>query len=52
MCNCQVDAYGASLAELDPALPADIARGTPLAQAYRAFERAIDDRIKDAAITA
>ena len=41
-----------SLAELDPSLPADIAQRTPLAQAYRAFERAIDDRIKHAAITA
>jgi hypothetical protein len=41
-----------SLAELDPALPADIAQRTPLAHAYRAFERAIDDRIKQAAIAA
>jgi hypothetical protein len=41
-----------SLAELDPALPADIARRAPLAQAWRAFERAIDDRIKQAAIAA
>jgi len=41
-----------SLAELDPALPADITQRTPLAQSWRAFERAIDDRIKDAAIAA
>ena len=41
-----------SLAELDPALPADIAQRTPLAQAWRAFERAIDDRIDQAAIAA
>jgi hypothetical protein len=41
-----------SLADLDPALPPDIAERTPLAQAWRAFERAIQDRIKDAAITA
>jgi hypothetical protein len=41
-----------SLAELDPTLPTDIANRTPLAQAWRAFERAIDDRIKDAAIAA
>jgi len=41
-----------ALAELDPALPADIAQSTPLARAYRAFERAIDDQIKDAAIAA
>ncbi len=41
-----------SLADLDPALPADIARRAPLAQAYRAFESAIDDRIKEAAIAA
>ena len=41
-----------SLAELDPALPLDIADRAPLAKTYRAFERAIDDRIKDAAIAA
>jgi hypothetical protein len=41
-----------SLAELDPALPADIADSTPLAKAYRAFERAVDNRIKEAAIAA
>jgi hypothetical protein len=41
-----------ALADLDPTLPADIAARAPLAQAWRAFERAIDDRIKDAAIAA
>jgi len=41
-----------SLAELDPALPSDIAERTPLAKTWRAFERAIDDRIKEAAIAA
>ena len=41
-----------SVAELDPALPADVAQRTPLAHAYRAFERAIDDRINQAAIAA
>jgi hypothetical protein len=41
-----------SLAELDPALPPAIAARTPLAQTWRAFERAIDDRIDEAAIAA
>jgi hypothetical protein len=41
-----------ALAELDPALPAEIAQRTPLAQAWRALERAIDDTIKQAAIAA
>ena len=41
-----------SLAELDPALPADIAARTPLATAWRAFEHALQTRINDAAITA
>jgi hypothetical protein len=41
-----------SLAELDPTLPNEIATRTPLAQAWRAFERAIDDKIKQAAIAA
>jgi hypothetical protein len=41
-----------SLAELDPALPDDIADRTPLAKTWRAFERAIDNRIKEAAIAA
>ena len=39
-----------SLAELDPALPIEIARRQPLAIAYHAFERAIEDKIKQAAI--
>jgi hypothetical protein len=41
-----------SLAELDPALPPDIAKRTPLAKTWRAFERAIQDRINQAAIAA
>ena len=41
-----------SLAELDPTLPADIAQRTPLAEGWRAFERALQDRITQAAITA
>jgi hypothetical protein len=41
-----------SLADLDPALPPDIAARTPLAQTWRAFERALDDRIDQAAIAA
>jgi hypothetical protein len=41
-----------SLAELDPALPPDIAKRSPLATAYRAYERAIDHIIKQAAIAA
>jgi hypothetical protein len=41
-----------SLAELDPALPIEIARRQPLAIAYRAFERAIEEKIKHAAIAA
>jgi hypothetical protein len=41
-----------SLAELDPSLPPDIANRTPLAQAWRAFEHALQARITDAAITA
>jgi hypothetical protein len=35
-----------------PQPPGDIADRTPLAKAYRAFERAIDNRIKEAAIAA
>ena len=38
-----------SLAELDPALPDDIAARAPLAKTWRAFERAVDNRIKEAA---
>ena len=41
-----------SLAELDPTLPAEIANRSPLAVSYRAFERAIEDKIKHAAIAA
>ena len=41
-----------SLAELDPALPPDIANRTPLAKTWRAFEHALQDRINEAAITA
>jgi hypothetical protein len=41
-----------ALAELDPALPTEIARLAPLATAWRAFERALEDKIKDAAIAA
>ena len=35
-----------SLAELDPALPNEIAKRSPLAVSYRAFEGAIEDKIK------
>ena len=41
-----------SLAELDPHLPPEIANNHPLAQAWRAFEHALDQRIKQAAIAA
>ena len=41
-----------SLAELDPALPDEIAERTPLARSWRAFERALNDRIADAALAA
>jgi hypothetical protein len=41
-----------ALAELDPALPDAIARRTALGRPWRDFERALDDRIADAAITA
>jgi len=41
-----------SLAELDPALPDTIARRAPLARAWRDFERALDERIEQAAIAA
>jgi hypothetical protein len=40
-----------SLAELDPALPAHIARRTPLAQTWRAFEHALQARITESHIT-
>jgi hypothetical protein len=41
-----------ALAELDPTLPAEIATRSPLANSWRAFERAIEDKIKQAAIAA
>ena len=41
-----------SLAELDPTLPAEITARSPLATSWRAFERAIEDKIKHAAIAA
>ena len=41
-----------SLAELDPALPPDIADRPPLAKTWRAFEHALQDRIAEAAIMA
>lgn len=41
-----------SLAELDPALPDEIAARSPLARSWRAFERALDARIADAALAA
>jgi hypothetical protein len=41
-----------SLAELDPSLPANIADRSPLATTWRAFEQALQDRIKQAAIMA
>jgi hypothetical protein len=41
-----------SLAELDPHLPEEIAHQSPIARAWRAFEHALDDKIKQAAIAA
>jgi hypothetical protein len=41
-----------SLAELDPHLPDQVARRTPLGRPRREFEQALDTRIADAAITA
>jgi hypothetical protein len=41
-----------ALAELDPHLPDTIARRTPLGRPWREFERALNARIADAAITA
>jgi hypothetical protein len=40
-----------ALAELDPALPDDIAARSPLARSWRAYEHALDQRITDAALT-
>ena len=41
-----------ALAELDPTLPTEIAARSPLATAYRAFERQIEEKIKQATIAA
>jgi hypothetical protein len=41
-----------SLAELDPQLPEEIANDSPLARHWRAFERALDQKIEQAAIAA
>jgi hypothetical protein len=41
-----------SPAELDPQLPEEIARSSPLAKSWRAFEHALDDKIRQAAIAA
>jgi hypothetical protein len=41
-----------ALAELDPTLPSEIAARSPLASSWRAFEHAIDDKIRQAAIAA
>jgi hypothetical protein len=41
-----------SLAELDPQLPSEIARRTPLGKPWREFEHALNTRITNAAITA
>ena len=38
-----------SLAELDPALPAELTAHSPIANSWRAFEQALDDKIKQAA---
>jgi Mn-dependent DtxR family transcriptional regulator len=40
-----------ALAELDPALPDEIAARSALARAWQAFEHALDARIADAALT-
>jgi hypothetical protein len=41
-----------ALADLDPTLPTEITQREPLAIAWRAFERALEDKIKQAAIAA
>jgi hypothetical protein len=41
-----------ALAELDPQLPAEIAARSPLGSSWRAFEHALEDKIKQAAIAA
>jgi hypothetical protein len=39
------------LAELDPTLPAEIASRSPIARSWRAYERELDLRVADAALT-
>ena len=39
-----------SLSELDPALPDEIGARSHLARAWRAYKRALDERIADAAL--
>ena len=41
-----------SLAELDPALPPEIAARSPLANSWHAFDRAIENKIRQAALAA
>lgn len=41
-----------SLAELDPKLPEEISTRSPLARGWRGFERALDERIEEAAMAA
>ena len=41
-----------ALAELEPKLPDEISARSPLARGWRTFERALDQRIKEAAIAA
>ena len=41
-----------TLAELDPQLPEEIANQSPIARAWRAYEHALEDKIKQAAIAA
>ena len=41
-----------ALAELDPQLPAEIAARSPIASSWRAFEHAIQDQIRQAALAA
>ena len=41
-----------SLAELDPSLPDEIAQRSPLARAWRSYERALDARITAAQLAA
>jgi hypothetical protein len=40
------------LIELDPALPGDLARRSPLALAWRRLDRALDDYVSQAIIAA